>query len=356
LAPSSFAAAPEIPRTWDSAALEDLELPLAGLGRPPDLVSSEYYYQVPVRPIYRSYPVFHPDKEPAGYLEQLPRYEPEVVWGGKDKRPPLETEADWKRAVEQVFDAPISFAGVTTKLREMLVQDFKSHPDFIMPDGQLPFYRYVIRKKGTVEMGRRSCAECHIRVMPDGQVIKGAQGNVPFDQFFALEVRTAQSLSETRESERILFAAPWAPQPAMEQLSEMSGEEIARQHEVIPPGVMARRGAATYSPTQTPDLIGVQGRRYLDHTGLQRNRGPGDLMRYAALNQGLDALSHYGDFLPGGTNNFRGLPEPAFRTRYSDEQLYALARYLGAIQPPPNPNLPKSREQTTQVENGARIF
>jgi hypothetical protein len=119
---------------------------------------------------------------------------------------------------------------------------------------------------------------------------------------------------------------------------------------------MARRGAATYSPTQTPDLIGVQGRRYLDHTGLQRNRGPGDLMRYAALNQGLDALSHYGDFLPGGSNNFRGLPEPALRTRYSDEQLYALARYLGAIQPPSNPNLPKSREQTTQVENGARIF
>ena len=34
-----------------------------------------------------------------------------------------------------------------------------------------------------------SCATCHTRIMPDGAVIKGAQGNFPFARAFA-EVRT----------------------------------------------------------------------------------------------------------------------------------------------------------------------
>jgi hypothetical protein len=36
------------------------------------------------------------------------------------------------------------------------------------------------------------------------------------------------------------------------------------------------------------------------------------------------------------------LPDPATRTRYGDEQLFALARYLYALEPPPNPNGPDS--------------
>ncbi|MDQ2774650.1 MAG: hypothetical protein M3Y57_06955 [Acidobacteriota bacterium] len=46
---------------------------------------------------------------------------------------------------------------------------------------------------------------------------------------------------------------------------------------------------------EIPDLLGVRDRKYLDHTALVRHRGIGDLMRYAALNQGADLLSDYGN-------------------------------------------------------------
>jgi hypothetical protein len=99
-------------------------------------------------------------------------------------------------------------------------------------------------------------------------------------------------------------------------------------------GVPAKgQGTSPSHPVHIPSLIGVQDRKYLDATGLVRNRSIGDLMRYAILNEGLDTLAHFGDFQPGPT---------AFSaqegTRYSDEQLYALALYISSLKPPPNPN------------------
>jgi len=51
------------------------------------------------------------------------------------------------------------------------------HP--LRPMAHCPFYRYVVREQGKVEIGVLSCGMCHTRVMPDGTVIKGAQGNIP---------------------------------------------------------------------------------------------------------------------------------------------------------------------------------
>jgi hypothetical protein len=68
-----------------------------------------------------------------------------------------------------------------------------------------------------------------------------------------------------------------------------------------------------------------------------RQRTVGDLMRYAALNNEADFLSRFGDFIPLG-EDFQRLPDPTTQSRYSDEQLYALALYLYSLQPPPNPN------------------
>ncbi len=62
-----------------------------------------------------------------------------------------------------------------------------------------------------------------------------------------------------------------------------------------------------------------------------------DMMRYSALNQGADDLASYGGFIPGA-RDFRTLPDPATRGRYSDEQLYALSLYLYSLQAPANPN------------------
>jgi RoxA-like, cytochrome c-like len=118
----------------------------------------------------------------------------------------------------------------------------------------------------------------------------------------------------------------------------MTKEEIASVHEAIPPGVLARQGSSSFYPPHVPDLTGVKDRHYLDATGLEQHRSIVDLMRYAALNQGADALASYDGFIPLGGPDFRTLPDPSTRTRYSDEQLYALALFVYSLQPPPNPN------------------
>ena len=49
--------------------------------------SAEYYYSIPVRPIYKSYPVYAPGHEPPGYLGWLRRQQPEIVWGAFSPTP-----------------------------------------------------------------------------------------------------------------------------------------------------------------------------------------------------------------------------------------------------------------------------
>ncbi len=120
-------------------------------------------------------------------------------------------------------------------------------------------------------------------------------------------------------------------------LDELSLERISKVHGAIPPGVIARHGSNPLYPPKVPDLIGVKDRKYLDNTGLQLHRSIVDMMRYAALNQGADLLANYGGFIPGA-RDFRTLPDPSTRGRYSDEQLYALSLYIYSLKPPANPN------------------
>ena len=70
---SSFT--PVIPRVWDDAEMAGLQLPLVDSNASPKQVSSDYYYRIPVRTIYKNYPVYAPGKEPAGYLEWLKQQE-----------------------------------------------------------------------------------------------------------------------------------------------------------------------------------------------------------------------------------------------------------------------------------------
>jgi hypothetical protein len=66
-------------------------------------------------------------------------------------------------------------------------------------------------------------------------------------------------------------------------------------------------------------------------------------MRYAAMNQTLDLLGNYGGYVPVA-NDTKTVPPPGKGTfagsanRYSDTQLYALARFIYSLTPPPNPN------------------
>ena len=60
---------PTIPRVWDDAEMAALQLPLVDSTASPKQISADYYYRIPVRTIYKNYPVYEPGKEPAGYLE-----------------------------------------------------------------------------------------------------------------------------------------------------------------------------------------------------------------------------------------------------------------------------------------------
>lgn len=193
-------ARPAIPKTWDDEALASLEVPLAEASASPVHISSDYYYRLSVRPIYKTYPVYALGKEPPGYMEWLKQQEPEVIFDHLK----LKTESDWIKAGEIVFDAPI-VAGPPVGNTIADVRDPQWYEKAGVPvtrQGIMPFYVYVVRNKGAVELGGFGCATCHTRVMPDGSVIRGAQGNFPVDRAFAPAFRR-MGLEGGRRLERI---------------------------------------------------------------------------------------------------------------------------------------------------------
>ena len=104
---------PVIPKMWDDGEMATLELPLANPAGSPKHVSSDYYYRIPVRPIYKQYALYPYGAGPAGYFDWLRQQEPEIVWGedkdGRKHAPPLETRADWIKAGEMVFDSVLGY-------------------------------------------------------------------------------------------------------------------------------------------------------------------------------------------------------------------------------------------------------
>ncbi len=332
------AAMPSIPKTWEDEAINSLQLPLAAPRVSVKLISSSYYYSVPVRPIYKSYDVYRPDREPPDYMAQLKRKAPEIVFNASK----LKSEQDWINAGELVFDAPIEFVTDGTLYSEIRGMNwFVKNGVPVTTEGVMPFMRWVVREKGKVELGILSCGGCHTRVMSDGTVIKGAQGNFPDDRAFGYEQRVAEAKSKDKDSLlkalrsdiRRSYGAPWIKDDASARADRMSISELASVLEAIPPGSCARQGTSIFYPAAIPDLIGIKDRLYLDSTGLVRQRSIGDLMRYAALNQGADLLTLYDQFRP-----VNKLPNPSTVNRYSDEQLYALSLYIYSLKPPNNPN------------------
>lgn len=332
---------PEIPRTWDPEALHAFEVPLADPAYSPVHVPPDYYYALPERLIYKSYPVYAPGHEPEGYLEWVAAQPPEVVFDPAT----LRTEADWIAGGELVFEAPIEYEAIfrTSTFRNPRLYELVPIPT--TPDGIVPFARYVVREPGTVELGNLSCAMCHTRVLDEGTVVKGAQGNFPFDAVLGVAVFPGAPDEAVRGGNRLLFGAPWVQPNPQVVIETMTADETAEAFRAVPAGVLARQGTSLVHPPRVPDLIGIRDRRYLDSTGVNRHRGIGDVMRYAALNQGMDTFSRYGSFVPDSPDG-RTLPPPGQGTftgsnaRYSEAQLYALGLYLYSLTPPENANRP----------------
>lgn len=329
-----------IPKVWNEAALQAQDVPLI---KPEAsaryIVDADFYYRIPVRRLWKSYPVYHPAKEPPAYLDGLDKAEPEEVVIDPAR---MKTPEDWIRAGEQVFEAPIYYEGQDGIDKLHYSKRYAATGLPVTRDGVMPFNRYFVTKKGRVLLGQFSCSMCHTRVMPDGSVIVGAQGNMPLERMEAYD-RQAEAAKRTADAAKFLeelhdfakgaFAAPWLAQDPNARYVKLSFDEIQALWRAIPPGVQARFATSVWNPVQVPDLIGLQDRRYFDHTGLSRHRSVVDLMRYAVVNQGGFLFAVHGDFKFNDT-----LPPPEMMRRYSDEQLYALALYLYSLKPPDNPH------------------
>jgi hypothetical protein len=346
--PTDLANTLNIPRTFDESAMASVELPLARPDASPVQMTADYYYRIGIRPIYKSYPIYPADREPAGYLNWLKQQEPQIAFDPTA----LKTPEDWAKAGELIFDAPTGYGHIMFPAGDLYVRDPQWQREVqppLLKDGSMPGLRYVVRKKGTVEIGVLSCGTCHSRVMPDGTLVKGAQGNFPTDRAIAWDYEHWSSLGFmktllARTSEKVLYGAFWLGRvDPTADVENLSYREIAAMHHAIPPGVMARHGTNPMRPARTPDLIGVKERKYLDATGLVQHRSIGDLMRYAAMNQDTDLFSQYLGHAPFDSAPFGILSQPKdpakfVAGRYSDEALYALAMYIYSLRPPPNPN------------------
>ena len=340
----------QIPNVWDDARVRALETPVVNPKFSPRHVDSKYYYRIPVLPIYRGYPVYAPGRGAEGCLRSLSQKEPEKIFDARR----LKTKQDWVNAGEIVFHAATDYGGADSVVSLENVTDPEWYAYTRTPiasDGTLPWVQYVIRKKGKVELGILSCAFCHTRVLSDGSVITGGQGNLSFNKSTAFRERRRKSETRARNIVLSLFSVPWLP-AEQKRLESLSLVEIITAHEAIPSGVLARNRSSLFFPPAVPDLFQLKDRRYLDESGLVQNRDMTDLMRYASMAQGIDSLSDYGGFIPFNEPDFKRQPKPRETERLSNEQLYALALYLETLQAPRNPNPPN--EQLS--ERGKAIF
>jgi len=327
----------EVPTTWDETEMERFELPLASPEFSPKHVSAAYYDALPVRPIYKSYPVYHPEHEPPDYLASLAEMEPEIVFDVSG----LHTEADWVAAGALVFAAPITYAPIGMRLEDVRDPEWYRQVEIpVTSDGIMPFASYVVREKGNVELGQLGCSACHSRVLDDGSLVLGGPGNFNFDPSWARMFRSNPRLASFAPAlVENLVAAPWIDATLLDTPPERVLDQVA----AIPTGAILRQGTSLSHPTKIPDLIGLRDRLYLDATGFVVQRSVGDVMRYAAVNQTLDMLATYGSYIPSARDGETLPPagEGGFvgtDTRYSDAQLYALGLYLYSLKPPVNPN------------------
>jgi hypothetical protein len=335
-----------VPKIWDAKELATWAVPIAGVKATPHFYSEEEYYAAPVENL-RTYPVYHPDREPKGYQAWLkrqgaqPLVEPEK----------LKTEKDWINAGRRVFDeldVPLSRTSDERVVRYLRDREAIKRDSLQMTkDGILPQFRWVVEKSGELKVALPECSACHTRVMTDGSVIRGAQGNLKLNgEGMGLMVGNLINTigGSLNELEYRSYAVPWLKDDIHERFKTMSAEEINEVDGPPLPGTFARFNGSPYYITKIPDLIGIKDQRYLDHTGTHFNRGPADIARYAALVAYADdgAIGQY-KFL---TEEQRRLPY-----RFTDEALFALGKFIYSLEPPPNPN-----KLTSLAGQGQKVF
>ena len=263
--PSVWKAA--IPRTWVDAELAALEVPLADVAMSPHQISADYYYKIPTQPLFKSYPVYAPGREPAGYIERLQTLDPEIAFD--ESR--LVTERDWIAAGEIVFDAPVTtgrlggFGGDAIYLRD--------------PAWYTQTKAAIAARRHAALLPLRDCRERqssnrhprvrHVSHAGDARRQRGERcaGKLRVRSGDGLRLPYAQQRSTKRVRSNGFCLRGQPPAALTIAAATKSLEALAAAHEAIPPGVVARHRSSPAYPPQVPDLIGVKDRRYLDRSG-----------------------------------------------------------------------------------------
>ena len=335
---------PEIPVVWDEAALAEWATPLAGLNARPTHMSPAEYYATPVDNL-KTYPVYAPGREPAGYWEMLQKVGPKPLLEPET----LTSDSDWIAAGKRVFEEADALPirtydpALIAALRDP--EAMRRRGADVLPDGTLPELRWVPTGKG-VALGTATCSSCHVQWHREGSSIPGAPPGDP-GMF-----RRTGFVSRMHVANRIVlgqtpfvmaaempsgglyqaFSVPWLKTDVHRQLESMSREKLDAMHaESLRSGGIPRWNGSVFYPAKMPDLIGIKDRKYIDHTATHLHRDIGDLMRYAAAVTFAEPTD-FGPYfvLAPGTSRVR--------VRRSDEALYALARYVYSLEPPANPN------------------
>ena len=337
------------PRAWNDEELRAWATPVAGLNLRPGHFPEAEYYNAPVDNL-RTYPVYYPGREPAGYWEMLQTVGPKPLV----EPATLKTNDDWIQAGKRVFE---EYDGPAYRVFDpSLVATARYTETFagrgISPraDGTLPDLRWVPTERG-VALGFPNCAGCHVRRLRDGTLLNGAPANERGSGTgrFGIGRWGVSSIALPGDTPVLAiwrsWAAPWIQGDIHGGTRTMApGQAVGLIANAARPGLFPRWNGSGYYPTKIPDLIGLKDRKYIDHTATHRHQSPADLMRYSAL----VTYSDISDFGPHRmlTDAQRKIPY-----RAPDEALYALAMYIYSLEPPPNPNLSDPR-----IPDGERIF
>jgi hypothetical protein len=328
----------DAPRFWNDRELADWANPVAGLNVRPGHFSERDYYAAPDGEFVRTYPVYFPGREPAGYWEMVRAKKPEplMVAGAR-------TLPEWITAGRQAFeeiDVP-AFRSTDPALIAIArsADEFTKRGGHPQKDGRALGLRWVPTSKG-LALGISDCGGCHTRVMPDGSLLHGAQFNDPGDGLAGELVGRGLSTFTPGDSPGWgawrAFGAPWVANDIHDALKTMPEAEVGALAASGVPGTFARFNGSPYYTTKVPDLIGLKDQKYIDHTGTHRLRGPADVMRYAALVSCCDSA----DF---GPHRILSDAQRKVIYKFPDALAFALAQYIFALEPPTNPNLGDAR-------------
>jgi mono/diheme cytochrome c family protein len=324
----------QAPRFWNDRELSDWATPIAGLNMRPGHFSERDYYASPDAEWVRTYPVYFPGREPAGYWDTIRTKKPEPLI-----TPGARSTADWAIAGKRVFeelDVP-GFRSTDPKLIAVArsLEEYKKLGGHPQKDGQVAGLRWVPTSKG-LALSITDCATCHTRTMPDGSRLAGAPFNDPGDGVIGELVGGGTSTFFPGESPAQVtwrsFATPWIANDIHDGLKSMNEAEQLAMFLSAPPGTFARFNGSPYYMTKAPDLIGLKDRKYIDHTATHLLRGPGDVMRYAGLVSCCDSA----DF---GPHRMLSDTQRKIIYKFPDDILFGLAQYLYSLEPPPNPNM-----------------